>query len=438
MPQPPDLSFALGLPPERAIAYFKAKGYAITFDWREMMAEANAKAFTVAKAMKLDVLQAIREETQRALDQGLTLSQFRKSLEPRLKSLGWWGKQEMVDPLTGEVKKVQLGSPHRLKTIYQTNLQTAYMAGRYREQKANAADQPFWQYVAVMDARTRPAHRVLNGRVFHHGDPLWGSMYPPNGWNCRCRVRAMDGERVASKGLTVEDSNGRMELVEVPVGRDLRPTTAAVYTTPEGAKVRTDPGWAYNPGKSWPLFDKAGHLPDCTGASFAEKDGKPGCIRIVAGQPDWKSQGRPDLRTVPASLRQDAPQLLPRAASQAEARDMMARALGLDRSPMVEVKTPVGKMFMRHELLTHMVEKTEHGRERYANFILPTFENPFEVYLTEYEDGFRERYLGLFKGKNDLMVVARVNQDGSLFWNMMQADDKSMNKQRVGKLLHGK
>jgi len=107
-------------------------------------------------------------------------------------------------------------------------------------------------------------------------------------------------------------------------------------------------GWVYNPGQQWPLFDKAGHLPDCTGASFAEKDGKPGCIKIVEGQPNWKSQGRPDLGTVPASQRQGAPPLLPRAATQAEARDMLAKALGLDSKPMPTVKTPGPLCGSRH------------------------------------------------------------------------------------------
>ena len=45
MPDTPDLKFAIGLPPERAIAYFQAKGYEITFDWHELLADAQAKSF---------------------------------------------------------------------------------------------------------------------------------------------------------------------------------------------------------------------------------------------------------------------------------------------------------------------------------------------------------------------------------------------------------
>ena len=166
MPDLPDLHFAIGLPPERAIAYFKAKGYAITFDWHELQAEAQARAFTVAKCTKLDILTDIRNAVQKALDEGQTQRQFAKELTPTLQAKGWWGRQEVVDPRTGEVRRAQLGSPWRLRTIYETNLATAYAAGRYQEQLENAEDQPYWMYVAVMDARTRPAHAALSGRTF--------------------------------------------------------------------------------------------------------------------------------------------------------------------------------------------------------------------------------------------------------------------------------
>ena len=71
---------------------------------------------------------------QEALDEGKTGRWFEKELTPLLQKKGWWGKKETVDPETGEIERVQLGSPWRLQTIYRTNLQTAYMAGRYAGQ----------------------------------------------------------------------------------------------------------------------------------------------------------------------------------------------------------------------------------------------------------------------------------------------------------------
>lgn len=45
-----DLAYAARLPPKEAVAYFRAKGYNITWNWYEQLADAHARAFTVAKA----------------------------------------------------------------------------------------------------------------------------------------------------------------------------------------------------------------------------------------------------------------------------------------------------------------------------------------------------------------------------------------------------
>jgi len=211
----PDLSYAIGLPPEQAIKYFQAKGYQITWDWHEMWQEAHAKAFTVAKVSRLDLLQDIRGAVDKALVNGTTLADFRKELEPIMKAQGWWGRA----PVTG----AQLGSPHRLETIFRTNLQTAYSAGRYKEAKENADDRPYWQYIAVMDIRTRPAHAALNGKIFRHDDVFWDTHHPPLGFRCRCRTRAFTEKDIAKKGLKVLSGEGDMVTKTVEVGRDKTP-----------------------------------------------------------------------------------------------------------------------------------------------------------------------------------------------------------------------
>ena len=247
-----DLAYACKLPPEQIIAYFRSKGFAISFDWQEMLGEAHTKAFTVAKATRLDILQDIRDAVQSAIDDGTTLEQFQKQLMPILKTKGWWGKQEVLNEATGELRQVQLGSPYRLQTIYQTNLQTAYMAGRYQSQIQNVTDRPYWMYVAVMDGRTRPAHRALNGKVFRYDDPIWNYIYTPNGFRCRCRVRALSAEEVAAMGLTVESSEGKLSFIDVPAGGDGTMVSVARYQGVDDFgktfSFSPDAGWSYNPG----------------------------------------------------------------------------------------------------------------------------------------------------------------------------------------------
>lgn len=223
MAQPVDLAFAFGLEPRAAVEYFRAKGYAITFNWEAMAAAAHARAFTVAKVMRMDVLESIRGELDRALSRGLTLESFKANLEPRLKALGWWGKQVVERPDgTGQV--VNVSSPHRLETIYRTNLQSSFMAGRWHRFMENVANRPFGQYLTIDDDKVRPAHAVLHGRVFRLDDPIWKTCWPPNGYRCRCRVRALSQRDLERKGLAVSQSGEDLTTFE-----DVDPGSGQVF-----------------------------------------------------------------------------------------------------------------------------------------------------------------------------------------------------------------
>lgn len=253
---PADLKAIFGLEPKAAIDYLKTKGYAITWNWQQMLDQAHDQAFTVAKAMRLDLLSDIRESLEKALKEGQTLKQFSTELQPVLEAQGWWGKQVVVDS-EGGAELVQLGSPRRLRTIYQTNLQSSYMAGRKASMEETAETHPYWMYIAILDGKTRPSHRALHGKVFRHDDPIWSRIFPPNGFNCRCRVIALTEAAVKRRGLKVESSAGRMFTDTVEIGVDKRTgeiRTAQVTglrTTDAAGKpvtFRVDPGFNHAPG----------------------------------------------------------------------------------------------------------------------------------------------------------------------------------------------
>ncbi|KKP40296.1 MAG: phage Mu F virion morphogenesis protein [Candidatus Peregrinibacteria bacterium GW2011_GWC2_33_13] len=274
MPKTPDLKYLISLKPEQAIKYLKNKGFKFSWDWHEVWQDAHTRSFTVAKVMREDILNDIREIVQKSLDEGLTLQQFKKELVPKLKDKGWWGiisgtseevrdelikrkliKDKNLIPESDEPVTVQLGTPWRLKTIYRTNIQTSYMAGRYKEQINNTDNRSCWQYVAVMDRRTRPSHAQLNGKVFRYDDPFWDSFYPPNGWGCRCRVRALSDDNLKDRNFDVDSSEGQiseeMRVISKKTGEE---KPVAVYTDSlTGHKVSPDVGWSYNPGnlKNW-------------------------------------------------------------------------------------------------------------------------------------------------------------------------------------------
>lgn len=243
-----DLGYAYTLAPEEAIKYFKSKGYAIGFNWHDVQTVAHARAFTVAGVMKLDVLQDIRGGLQSALDNGDTYQEFVKNLQPLLESKGWIGKGLVADPETGELQGKQL-TPRRFQTIFDTNIQSSYNAGRYEQQMANVADRPYFERVAVMDSHTRPKHAALNGFTARADDPVWEYLYTPDGYGCRCRIRARSQSDVEKYGLTVQSSEGRMVEVEQEYGQPGKTIKTMGLKMPDGSVYTADPGFGFNPGK---------------------------------------------------------------------------------------------------------------------------------------------------------------------------------------------
>lgn len=153
----------------------------------------HSRGFFVARMTRADLLADIHREVERALKEGRTFEAFRKDLEPILRTKGWWSGDEpgevsqVRNPRTGADEWARLGTPRRLKTIYQTNLSVSYHAGRYRAMDQVADLLPFVQYHTLDHGpNRRPPHQLLDGRVFRANDPVLSSIRPPNGWGCQC------------------------------------------------------------------------------------------------------------------------------------------------------------------------------------------------------------------------------------------------------------
>ena len=250
-----DFRFAFSLPPEKAVEYFQAKGMRLTFNWHEMLEQAHHQAFTVAKVTKLDVLQTIRDSVDKILTEGISQAEFIKQLQPQLENAGWWGKASYT---AGDGTDVEytMGSVRRLKTIYQTNASVPYAQGRYQAQLENVDAQPYLMYSAVLDGRTRPAHRALNGTVKPFDDIFWNYYTPPNGWRCRCYTISLSAEAAQRYGYEISYSTAAdYQTRDIEIGTDkrtgeVRMGNVTTYTDHTGAKYSTDAGWNYNPAKT--------------------------------------------------------------------------------------------------------------------------------------------------------------------------------------------
>lgn len=199
------------LEPEKAIKYLESLGYQITWSWTEQLKAIRQQAFTIAKVTKADILMIFKKSLEKALQEGTSFNDWKKDITRLLSQKGYITRED--------------GTAWRKDVIYRTNIQSAYQAGRYAEMKQSIDNLPYWQYIAVMDIRTRPSHAALHGKVLRADDPFWKTNYPPNGYNCRCRVRALTEDQVREMGLRI-------------------------YTGSQ-LKFEPDKGFDFNPAENW-------------------------------------------------------------------------------------------------------------------------------------------------------------------------------------------
>ena len=222
----------IDVPPVEAVARLLARGLHVSEDWRDVDARMHRIAFTVARSAGYDVLGDVRDAVEAAIAEGLTLREFQQRLRPLLEAKGWWGRRASDGRM--------LGSPRRLRTILDANLRSSYAAGHWDRIQRLRESMPYLRYVAVLDARTRLAHRQWHGTVLRVGDPWWRTHAPPNGWRCRCRLVQLSEHDLDRYGWSVSEAP-RTET---------RPWTNRRTGETRDVPVGIDPGWDANPGET--------------------------------------------------------------------------------------------------------------------------------------------------------------------------------------------
>lgn len=198
------VSFSFNLPPEKNIEFLKAKKPKLSFNYDEVMHEAHLKAFSIAKVTKLDLLSDIQDSLLKAQSEGKSFEVWKKDIKPTLAKKGWLGKVEVTNEKTGEIKTINVNNT-RLKRIYNTNMRTANAQGRAKAQYALEGE-IYLRYIALQDGLTRPSHLRMHGITLKREDKFWETNYPPNGWNCRCVVRAYSKEECERQGFSVSQT----------------------------------------------------------------------------------------------------------------------------------------------------------------------------------------------------------------------------------------
>jgi SPP1 gp7 family putative phage head morphogenesis protein len=171
------------MPFEEAVAWWQQQRVLSAEEWDDLGPELRYDAFRVAGVTDRRVLEGMHAALHRAIEDGTGLFEFAAE----------------VDALTEDAGANAFGL-HHLRTIFDTNVASAYMAGRYAQMVEGADSHPFWRYHAIDDGRTRPSHAQMDGLVARWDDPVWSDWWPPNGFNCRCTVSPLTEAEAAEEG----------------------------------------------------------------------------------------------------------------------------------------------------------------------------------------------------------------------------------------------
>lgn len=132
-----------------------------------------------------------------------TLSEVQQLNEAFRKSTGWYDFLKHAREISGEFNETWL------RTEYDTALLTAESSALYYRLIAQKDIFPYWEYVTMNDGKVREEHLKLHGLVLLATDQIWDKIWPPNGWNCRCRVKPLMKHEAA--GIDLNKENARVQ-----------------------------------------------------------------------------------------------------------------------------------------------------------------------------------------------------------------------------------
>lgn len=157
---------------DEAIAWFRKRVKMTRAERDKLDAKARRQAFWVANIAQLDLVAETWAALDRAASNGTTLEDFKKEIGAKLEA-AWRGSVD--DPAW------------RLETIFRTNVQGAYGAGRYEQATHEdiLEDHPIWMFDAILDGRETDICRACDGTKLPANDPWWKTHIAPLHYNCR-------------------------------------------------------------------------------------------------------------------------------------------------------------------------------------------------------------------------------------------------------------
>jgi len=332
--------------------------------WTDTYGRLNAHGFAVAGAWRDALLRDIGQAVLAHMEAGKPYRDFLPVFEEIAARHQW---------------DYRGSAAWRARTIIESNLRSAYAAGRWKMAQRFKATRPYLRYVAVQDNRTRPLHARWHGTILPVDHPWWMTHFPPNGWGCRCTTIGLSERQLARYGWKVTDPAPDVGLIPQRirgVGTDV------VAPVPAGI----DPGWDHNPGLSLeqPLVPQLAE--DLQAGRFV------GAIARQAVQREVSGLRAPEvdpslLPAMPEARPLDQTALLPADTSEQAAMEAFLEPFGAtpDGEPVLYRDVAGGVLGIGRRLFeaqSGQLKVSKAGRLPYLRLLADTLRDPDEVWVT--------------------------------------------------------
>lgn len=383
---------ATSLPFSEQTEFYRRKLNIPTRAWTDIYGREHDYAFMVAGANRDELVQDFRQAVERVIAEGGTLEQFRRDFDRIVATHGW---------------SYNGGRNWRSRVIYETNLRSSYMAGRYEQLMAVREERPYWQYLHS-DAveHPRPLHESWNGLVLRWDDPWWQHHFPINAWGCQCGVRALSDADLERMGKSGPDTAPPIEWETRTIGQR-SPNGPRTVQVPAGI----DPGFEHIPGRA--RLEGAVPQPRVNDEI------------IPAPAPGLPNQRAPDPLPEPRPF--DAAQLLPAGLTDAQYAEYFLERFGATLDEPALFTDVIGeRLVVGRELFTDRttgeLKSDKRGRGQWMPLLAEALESPDEVWVRMEWLGalrkavVRRRYIALYQVEGQIQPAVAVFEVGSDGW----------------------
>jgi hypothetical protein len=183
----------LRLPFNEAIAYFRSKVSIPTKSFKKMEEGYHDFAFSITGLTKGSLLDDARWLIDKAIADGTSFDVFKKQWNRLIGRKGWEPKGD---------------KNRRLYIIYDTNVRSAYGAGRGQQMSDPdvAAKRPYILWRHRDSPNPRVNHQQLDNKAIALSNPFWNKVNVPAGFSCRCGIFSVTKEYCDRNGIEILDN----------------------------------------------------------------------------------------------------------------------------------------------------------------------------------------------------------------------------------------